>query len=76
MLKTMINLTFKQQIIISLLSNIESWRATFPDGESALEYVGGPTPTNDVELIAMQAQVIAKQVNELADIIVEYSGYV
>jgi hypothetical protein len=66
------DMTFKQQVVIALLNgDMEKWMARFDDYETAAKYAGCEVPTDTLEAVKLQQQVVAVQVAETADAIVK-----
>ena len=68
-------MSFKQEVVLALLNgDMEKWMARFDDYETAAKYAGCEVPTDTIEALQLQQQVIAIQVSEMADAIVKVVG--
>jgi len=66
-------LTFKQQVALALLQNLE-WMPKFDDTESVVEYLSADAPETTADIISIGQQIIAVMVAETAERIVEAVG--
>jgi hypothetical protein len=51
--------TFKQEVILALLSNIDAWMPKFDSAKQLADYLSEDTPETIAEGIEMQAKAIA-----------------
>lgn len=68
-----IDMSFKQQVVLALLQNLE-WMPKFDSMEDAAEYVSVEAPETTGGAIAVQQQVMAVMVAETAEQIVKTVG--
>ena len=67
-------LTFKEQVVLALLNNVEDYLVPFQSPGEAAEYVAANAPETMADHVMIQQKVIAVQVAEQANEIVRTVG--
>ena len=58
--------TFRQEVVLALLSNMDNWMPTFESAKQLADYLSEDTPETIAEEIEMQAKVVARVVDLMA----------
>jgi len=58
--------TFRQEVVLALLSNMDNWMPTFESAKQLADYLSEDTPETIAEGIEMQAKAVACVVELMA----------